>query len=68
MHRLSVVLYGTLGSYVRDALQEGGAAVVGLPPCSEGLRFCACFLFVFAGGFHYFLCNQTSIESFSGLK
>jgi hypothetical protein len=28
MHRLSVVLHGTLGSYLRDVLREGGAFVV----------------------------------------
>jgi hypothetical protein len=28
MQRLSVVLHGTLGSYIRDALQEGGAIYV----------------------------------------
>jgi hypothetical protein len=28
MHRLSVLLHGTPGSYLRHALQEGGAAAV----------------------------------------
>jgi hypothetical protein len=28
MHRLSVVIHGTLGSYLRDALQEGGTTDV----------------------------------------
>jgi hypothetical protein len=32
MQRLSVVLHGTLGSYLRDALQEGGAAAVACLP------------------------------------
>jgi hypothetical protein len=32
MHRLCVILHGTLGSYLRDALHEGGAAVVACIP------------------------------------
>jgi hypothetical protein len=38
MHYLYVVLHGTLGSYLRDALEEGGALVVPyLPACREQL-------------------------------
>jgi hypothetical protein len=32
MQRLLVVLHGTMGSYLRDALQEGGAVAVACPP------------------------------------
>jgi hypothetical protein len=32
MHRLSVGFYGTLGSYLRDALHEGGAAAAACLP------------------------------------
>jgi hypothetical protein len=32
MQRLFVVLHGTLGSYLRDAMQEGGAASVACLP------------------------------------
>jgi hypothetical protein len=32
MQRLSMVLHGTLGSYLRDALQEGSADVVARLP------------------------------------
>jgi hypothetical protein len=32
MHRLSVVLHDTLGSYLRDALQGGGAAAFACLP------------------------------------
>jgi hypothetical protein len=32
MRRLSVVLHGTLGSCLRDALQEGGAVAVACLP------------------------------------
>jgi hypothetical protein len=32
MQRLSVVLHGTLGSYLCDPLQEGGAAAVACLP------------------------------------
>jgi hypothetical protein len=56
MRRLPLVLHGTLGSYLRDALQEGVAAAVACLP--EGLGLCAYFLFFFAGGL-YFLCNIT---------
>jgi hypothetical protein len=36
-----------------------------MPSCSEGLGFCACFLFFFAGGFHYkySLCNISLIDT-----
>jgi hypothetical protein len=36
-----MVLHGTLGSYLRDAWQAGGAAVVA---CPEASGFCASFL------------------------
>jgi hypothetical protein len=38
LHRPSVVLHTTLGSYLRDNLQEGGAvAVACLPPAPRAL-------------------------------
>jgi hypothetical protein len=55
MQRLSAPLHGTLGSYLRDALQEGGAdAVARLPvprayPCGVPpfcLVFFTAFIFV----------------------
>jgi hypothetical protein len=39
MQRLSRVLYGTIGSYLRDFLQEGGAFVVA---CLPTPRPCLC--------------------------
>jgi hypothetical protein len=36
MQRLSAYVHGTLGSYLRDALHEGSAEVMALPPCSSG--------------------------------
>jgi hypothetical protein len=50
--RLFVVLRGTLGSYLRDAVQEGGAAGVAFLPGPKGSGLCAFFLFFFADGFH----------------
>jgi hypothetical protein len=50
MQILSVVLHGTLGSYLRDALQGGCAVVVAC--CLHAPRdstFCAYFLFLFSG-------------------
>jgi hypothetical protein len=60
MQRLSVVLYGTLGSYMspyRDALHEVGAVVVACLPAPRAYGPLCLFLSFFAGGFHYFLCN-----------
>jgi hypothetical protein len=38
MQRLSAVLHGTLGSYLRDILQEGSVAIVAYP-LVHGLRY-----------------------------
>jgi hypothetical protein len=37
---LSVILYGTLGSYLRDALEEGGAIVVTCLPAQRAQALC----------------------------
>jgi hypothetical protein len=39
VQRLSVAVHGTMGSYLRDALQEGSADDVACLPCSSGLGF-----------------------------
>jgi hypothetical protein len=46
MHRLSVVLHGALGSYLRDAWQKGGVADVACL-LLRGLRF-PCMFFIFS--------------------
>jgi hypothetical protein len=55
MQGLSVVLHGTLGSYLRDGLHVGGANVVAC--LSTPFDFRACYLFFFADKFYYFFCN-----------
>jgi hypothetical protein len=45
MQRLSAALHGTMGSYLRDALQEISPRRVGMPSCSSGLRFLLFFFF-----------------------
>jgi hypothetical protein len=58
LQRFFVVLHGTLGSYLRDALHEGGATLVACLPAPSSYAFVhACFLSFFAGGFHYSPCN-----------
>jgi hypothetical protein len=47
MRRLSVVLHGTLGSYLHDALREGIVAYIACLPAPRA-----------EGGFPYFLCNK----------
>jgi hypothetical protein len=44
MQRLFAALHGTLGSYLRDALQEGSADAVACLPVPHGLRFFSSFL------------------------
>jgi hypothetical protein len=39
MQRLSAALHGTLGSYLRDAFQEGSAHVVACLPVPRALDF-----------------------------
>jgi hypothetical protein len=55
MHRLSVVLHGTLGSYLRDALHDDYANVVArfLAPRAYARLLSPLLLVVF--GFHCFL-------------
>jgi hypothetical protein len=48
MPRLSVILHGTLGSYLRAALQEGGAAVVACLPAPTSEAYVPLFLFRFS--------------------
>jgi hypothetical protein len=43
---LLVALHGTVGSYLRNALQEGSAKAVAKPPCSSGLGLWGFFLLV----------------------
>jgi hypothetical protein len=50
MQRIYAALHGTLGSYLRDALQEGSAETVACLPVP---RAWACGGFFFIGGFHY---------------
>jgi hypothetical protein len=45
-----MVPQGTLGSYLRDALHEGGAAAVACLPAPRTWGFCASFVF-----FYFFL-------------
>jgi hypothetical protein len=44
MQRLPVVLHGTLGSCLRDALQEGGAAAVAYRPAPRSEVLCDRFI------------------------
>jgi hypothetical protein len=59
MQRLSVVLHGTLGSYLLHALQEGCADAVA---CLIAPRAKACvagfFRYLLPRGFHYLSGNQ----------
>jgi hypothetical protein len=43
MHRLSAAIHGTLGSYLRDALQVGSADAVACLPVPRA-KFFSCFL------------------------
>jgi hypothetical protein len=45
MQRLSAALHGTLGSYLRDAFQEGSADAVACLPVPRALRFFLSFSF-----------------------
>jgi hypothetical protein len=58
------IFMARLDAYLRDTLQGGGTAVACLPSCSEGSGFRACFLFFFAGGFHYVICNKVTLLHF----
>jgi hypothetical protein len=53
MQRLSSIFHGTLGSYLRDGLQEGSVAACLMPP---GHRYVWSFLYFFVI-FHCFSCN-----------
>jgi hypothetical protein len=47
MQRLSAALRGTIGFYLRDALQEGNAEAVACLPVPRAWVF-SCFLLIFA--------------------
>jgi hypothetical protein len=46
MQRLSVALHGTLGSYFRDTLHEGGAGAVACLPVYRAKVFSSYFILV----------------------
>jgi hypothetical protein len=48
MQRLSAPLHGTLGSYLRDALQEGSAPVVAYLPVPRAYVFSLFYSFILA--------------------
>jgi hypothetical protein len=56
MQRLCAALHGTMGSYLRDALQEGSADAVAYFQFL-GLRFFPRFFF-FPSGFHCFFLSE----------
>jgi hypothetical protein len=56
MQRISLVLHGTLGSYLCDAVQEGGEVAVACLRASRGLKLLCFPLFLHV--FHCFLCNK----------
>jgi hypothetical protein len=62
MQRLSDALHGNLGSYLRDALQEGSADAVACLPVPRPCRFFPRVFFLLGGLRCFFLCIRNVLS------